>query len=374
MKHRLFLPALMCCLTLAAFGFFVFALVRDSMQGTPQKSFEGWYGQVLVPASELHDKLDRKYGFDSSPPPNHTNDRIIGFRFNLDHPEHAAEIARDLHEQKRHSPDLVKETFGVEVYLYCSHDGRPRWTFSREEIDPPLLVIRTMMPAPGRTEFQGAYQGWTSDVVIENGNGSVRRTFTPDEFYHPADGSDEAEAFIRALADALVSEVDETTREKALDADNEAMLTNQEAYLEKSGRSMFEILPGLFAATWFDFICAFVFFLFAIRYQNQEIGGRLFPLSLLTILHMLLFPSLDLLPLDHDKIAGTMAGTILFVLESAILFSPLLLFLFLLIYGSVLSKTKRMNRPLKIAFVLFAINVLIQGLIALGIWGLSQGG
>ena len=45
-----------------------------------------------------------------------------------------------------------------------------------------------------------------------------------------------------------------------------------------------------------------------------------------------------------------------------------------LIYGSVLSKTKRMNRPLKIAFVLFAINVLIQGLIALGIWGLSQGG
>ena len=92
MKHRLFLPALMCCLTLAAFGFFVFALVRDSMQGTPQKSFEGWYGQVLVPASELHDKLDRKYGFDSSPPPNHTNDRIIGFRFNLDHPEHAAEI------------------------------------------------------------------------------------------------------------------------------------------------------------------------------------------------------------------------------------------------------------------------------------------
>ena len=45
-----------------------------------------------------------------------------------------------------------------------------------------------------------------------------------------------------------------------------------------------------------------------------------------------------------------------------------------LIYGSVLSKTKRMNRPLKIAFVLFVINVLIQGLIALGIWGLSQGG
>ena len=31
MKHRLFLPALMCCLTLAAFGFFVFAQVYDSM-------------------------------------------------------------------------------------------------------------------------------------------------------------------------------------------------------------------------------------------------------------------------------------------------------------------------------------------------------
>ena len=374
MKHQVFLIALMCCLTLAAFGFFVFALVRDSMQGTPQKSFEGWYGQVLVPASELHDKLDRKYGFDSSPPPNHTNDRIIGFRFNLDHPEHAAEIVRDLHEQKRHSPDLVKETFGVEVYLYCSHDGRPRWTFSREEIDPPLLVIRTMMPAPGRTEFQGAYQGWTSDVVIENGNGSVRRTFTPDEFYHPADGSDEAEAFIRALADAPVSEVDETTREKALDADNEAMLTNQKAHLEKSGRSMFEVLPGLFAATWFDFICAFLFFLFALRYQNLGIGGRLFPLWLLTILHMLLFPSLDLIPLDHDKIAGTMTGTVLLVLESAILFSPLALFLFALIYGIVLSERKRTNRPLKIAFILFIVNLLIQGFIALNVWGLSQGG
>ena len=374
MKHQVFLIALMCCLTLAAFGFFVFALVRDSMQGTPQKSFEGWYGQVLVPASELHDKLDRKYGFDSSPPPNHTNDRIIGFRFNLDHPEHAAEIVRDLHEQKRHSPDLVKETFGVEVYLYCSHDGRPRWTFSREEIDPPLLVIRTMMPAPGRTEFQGAYQGRTSDVVIENGNGSVRRTFTPDEFYHPADGSDEAEAFIRALADAPVSEVDETTREKALDADNEAMLTNQKAHLEKSGRSIFEILPGLFAATWFDFICVIVFFLFAICYQDRGIGGRLFPLWLLTILHMLLFPSLDLIPLDNDKIAGTMAGTVLLVMESAILFSPLFLFLFALVYGIVLSKTKRTNRPLKIAFILFIVNLLIQGFIALNVWGLSQGG
>ena len=372
MKHRLFLPALMCCLTLAAFGFFVFALVRDSMQGTPQKSFEGWYGQVLVPASELHDKLDRKYGFDSSPPPNHTNDRIIGFRFNLDHPEHAAEIVRDLHEQKRHSPDLVKETFGVEVYLYCSHDGRPRWTFSREEIDPPLLVIRTMMPAPGRTEFQGAYQGRTSDVVIENGN--VSKTFTPDEFYHPPDGSNEVEAFILALADAPVAEAEKMAEKKIPDVNNEAMLTNQEAYLEKSGRSMFEILPGLFAATWFDFICAFVFFLFAIRYQNQEIGGRLFPLWLLTILHMLLFPSLDLIPLDHDKIAGTMAGTVLLVLESAILFSPLFLFLFALVYGIVLSKTKRTNRPLKIAFMLFIVNVFIQGLIALSVWGLSQGG
>ena len=372
MKHRLFLPALMCCLTLAAFGFFVFALARDSMRNTPQTDWEGWYWQVLVPASKLHDKLDWKYGFDSSPPTNHTNDHIIGFRFNLDKPEHAAEIVRDLHEWKRQSPELVNETFGVEIYLYRSHDGRPRWTFSREEIDPPLLVIRTMMPAPGRTEFQGLYQGRTSDVVIENGIDS--KTFTSDEFYHPADGSDEAEAFIRALADAPVPEAENAAREKALDADNEAMLTNQKAHLEKSGRSMFEVLPGLFAATWFDFICAFLFFLFALRYQNLGIGGRLFPLWILTVLHMLLFPSLDLIPLDPDKIAGTMAGTVLPVLESAILFSPLVLFLFALIYGIALSKSKRTNRPLKIAFILFTANVLVQGLIALGVWGLSQGG
>ena len=364
MKHRLFLPALMCCLTLAAFGFFVFALVRDSMRNTPQTDWEGWNMYVAVPEFDLSCRLAKKYGLDACPPSDCTNDRIIGFRFNLDHPEHAAEIVRDLHEWKRQSPELVNETFGVDAYLYRSDDKH--WRTER------LLVIRTMMPAPGRTEFQGAYQGRTSDVVIENGN--VSKTFTPDEFYHPADGSNEVEAFILALADAPVAEAEKTAEKKIPDVNNEAMLTNQEAYLEKSGRSMFEILPGLFAATWFDFICAFVFFLFAIRYQNQEIGGRLFPLSLLTILHMLLFPSLDLLPLDHDKIAGTMAGTVLLVLESAILFSPLLLFLFLLIYGSVLSKTKRMNRPLKIAFILFAINVLIQGLIALGIWGLSQGG
>ena len=364
MKHRLFLPALMCCLTLTAFGFFVFALVRDSMRNTPQTDWEGWNMYVAVPEFDLSCRLAKKYGLDACPPSDCTNDRIIGFRFNLDHPEHAAEILRDLHEWKRQSPELVNETFGVDAYLYRSNDKH--WRTER------LLVIRTMMPAPGRTEFQGAYQGRTSDVVIENGN--VSKTFTPDEFYHPADGSDEADTFIRALADAPVAEAEKTAGEKIPDVNNEAMLTNQKAYLEKSGRSMFEILPGLFAATWFDFICAIVFFLFAIRYRDQGIGGRLFPLWLLTILHMLLFPSLDLIPLDHDKIAGTMTGTIFLVLESAILFSPLVLFLFALIYGIALSERKRTNRPLKIAFVLFSANVLIQGLIALSVWALSQGG
>ncbi len=128
--------------------------------------------------------------------------------------------------------------------------------------------------------------------------------------------------------------------------------------------------PGPFAATWFDFICAIVFSRFAIRYRDQGIGGRLFPLWLLTILHMLLFPLLYVIPpefLQPPAIApidNIRPGPVYQFLVSAILVSPLVLCLFALIYGSVLSETKRMNRPLKIAFFLFTVNILIQGLIA----------
>ena len=138
--------------------------------------------------------------------------------------------------------------------------------------------------------------------------------------------------------------------------------------------------PGLFAATWFDFICAIVFFRFAIRYRDQGIGGRLFPLWLLTILHMLLFPLLYVIPpefLQPPAIApidNIRPGPVYQFLVSAILVSPLVLFLFALIYGSVLSETKRMNRPLKTAFILFIVNLLIQGLIAWSIWIRSRGG
>ena len=138
--------------------------------------------------------------------------------------------------------------------------------------------------------------------------------------------------------------------------------------------------PGLFAATWFDFICAIVFFRFAIRYRDQGIGGRLFPLCLLTILHMLLFPLLYLIPPDYLQSPAIAPrddirpGPVYQFLVSAVLISPLVLFLFALIYGSVLSETKRMNRPLKTAFILFIVNLLIQGLIAWSIWIRSRGG
>ena len=78
MKHRLFLPALMCCLTLAAFGFFVFALVRDSMRNTPQTDWEGWKMQVTVPEFDLFCRLAKKYGVGACSPSDYTNDRIIG--------------------------------------------------------------------------------------------------------------------------------------------------------------------------------------------------------------------------------------------------------------------------------------------------------
>ena len=374
MKHRLFLPALMCCLTLAAFCFFVYVRVYESMRDKPHTDWERWYVGHFWDANMLRTRLEMNYGFNSSPPPDCTNDRIIGFRFNLDKPEHAAEIVRDLHESKSQSPELVNETFGVDVYLYRLDDGRRR-------ADRLLLAIRTMMPAPGRTELQGMYQGRTSDVVIENGNNS--KTFTPDDFYHPADGSDEAEAFIRALADAPVPEAEEADGETTSDAeflervrlDNEAMLTNQHAFRKRQlTQSVFEDVPVLLAATWIDFVFVIVFLLFALRYQDRGIGGRLFPLWLPTILHILLFLLLDVIPPCTSGGDNITVRPVYQFLESAFLVAPLVLFLFALIYGFALIKTKRTNRPLKTAFILFTANVLVQGLIVLSVWIRLQGG
>ena len=138
--------------------------------------------------------------------------------------------------------------------------------------------------------------------------------------------------------------------------------------------------PGLFAATWFDFICAIVFFRFSIRYRDQGIGGRLFPLWLLTILHMLLFPLLYVIPPDFLQNPGIAPsdnitpGPVYQFLVSAILVSPLVLLLFALIYGFALSNMEHTDRPLKIAFILFAANVLVQGLIAWSVWVRLKGG
>ena len=148
-------------------------------------------------------------------------------------------------------------------------------------------------------------------------------------------------------------------------------------FYDSMRNTFFEAQPVLFAATWFDFICAIVFFLFALRYRNQGIGGRLFPLWLLTILHMLLFLLADVIPPDWTSGGDNITpGPVSMFLEAAIQFSPLVLFLFALIYGFALSEIaggqveflKRTNRPLKNAFVLFTANILVQGLIALSVW------
>ena len=72
--------------------------------------------------------------------------------------------------------------------------------------------------------------------------------------------------------------------------DNEAMLTKQHAFRKRQlTQSVFEDVPVLLAATWVDFVCVIVFLLFALRYRDRGIGGRLVPLWLPTILHILLF-------------------------------------------------------------------------------------
>ena len=185
MKHRVFLPALMCCFSLAVCCFFIFVLSYGNIRNADRTLWDNWNEKVFLPAFDFREQLANDHGFSITVPPSFTNDGIIGMYIGIKKPEQAATILRDLAERKRLSPELKDETFGVEIAVNHPHDVY----LSEENSIPPILVIRTMLPAPGRTEFQGLYQGRTSDVVIENGNNS--KTFTPDDFYHPADGSDE---------------------------------------------------------------------------------------------------------------------------------------------------------------------------------------
>ena len=56
------------------------------------------------------------------------------------------------------------------------------------------------------------------------------------------------------------------------------------------------------------------------------------------------------------------------------LFSPLVLLLFSIIYPIVLDERHRMNRPLGISCLIFAANILIQGVLVLAVLVCTYGG
>ena len=373
MKHRVFLPALMCCFSLAVCCFFIFVLSYGNIRNADRTLWDNWNEKVFLPAFDFREQLANDHGFSVTIPPSFTNDGIIGMYIGIKKPEQAAAILRDLHERKRLSPELKDETFGVKIAVNHPHDVY----LSEEKSIPPILVIRTMLPAPGRTEFQGIYQGWTDNVVIENGIGSVGQTFTPDAFYHPADGSGDAEAFIRTLAEApSPSEQEIADWRKQQKAENdvyEEMTSNMSGHYKKfyAAHYSFEVLPSLVFATFLDFISAIVLFVF--YYQNREMRRLLLPLWLLTMLHTLLFPLMNCVPFDSDRIAG-ITETALNVLGAVYFFSPLVLFLFVAIYAIALGKSKRMNRRIGLASCVFAANFFIQGIFVLAAWARGQGG
>ena len=373
MKHRVLLSALMCCFSLAVCCFFIFVLSYGNIRNADRTLWDSWYEKVLLSSFDFREQMAKDHGFSVTVPPSFSKDRVIGMFIGIEKPEQAAAILRDLAERKRLSPELKNETFGVDIAVNHPHDG---WV-SEENSLPPILVIRTMLPAPGRTEFQGIYQGRTGDVEIANGIGSVGRTFAPDTFYHTADGSDEAEAFIRTLADAPPPTeqeiVDWRKQQKAENNAFEEMCSNQNGHYEKfyATHYSFEVLPSLVFATFLDFISAIVLFVFC--YQNREMRRRLLPLWLLTMLHTLLFPLMNCVPFDSDRIAG-MTETALNVLGAIHFFSPLVLFLFVMIYAIALGKSKRMNRRIGLASCVFAANFFIQGIFVLAAWARGQGG
>lgn len=373
MKDR-FPSLLISCFALALFGFFAFVFSHDDNRNAEKTPWDNWNEKVFLPAFDFREQLANDHGFSITIPPSFTNDGIIGMYIGIKKTEQAAAILRDLHERKRLSPELKDETFGVKIAVDHPHDVY----LSEEKSIPPILVIRTMMPAPGRTEFQGIYQEWTDNVVIENGIGSVGQTFTPDAFYHPADGSGEAEAFIRTLAEApSPSEQEIADWRKQQKAENdvyEEMTSNMSGHYEKfyARHYVSEIAPELVFATFLDFI--FTIILFAFYFQYKEMRGRLLPLWLLTLLHTILFPLSDCIPFDKVESLGGIVERAFDIALAVYFLAPPVLFLFVLIYAITLGESKRMNWRIGLAACLFAVNFFIQGILLFLVWAHGQGG
>ena len=374
MKRNIFLIAPMCCFALAVFSFFIFVLFYGDIRNAEKTPWDEWYEKVLLPSFDFREQLAKDHGFSVTVPPSFFNDRIIGMHIGIEKPEQAALILRDLAERKRLSPELKDETFGVNIAVEHPHDG---WVSEQNSI-PPILLIRTMLPAPGRTEFQGIYHGRTSDVVIGNGIGSVSRAFAPDAFYHSADGSGEAEAFIRTLAEAPPPTEQEIAdwrkQQKAGNSTYEEMTSNRSSHYGKfyAAHYCFEILPNLFFATFLDFICTII--LFAFCYQYREMRGRLLPLWLLTMLHTILFPLMNCVPFDKAESSGRIVELAFNIISAAYFLAPPVLVLFVLIYAIALWESNRMNRRIGLASCVFAANFFIQGFFLFLAWVHGQGG
>ena len=373
MKDR-FPSLLINCFALALFGFFAFVFSHGDTRNAEKTPWDNWNEKVFLPASDFREQLAKDHGFSVTIPPSFTNDGIIGMYIGIKKPEQAAAILRDLHERKRLSPELKDETFGVKIAVNHPHDVY----LSEEKSIPPILVIRTMMPAPGRTEFQGIYQGWTDNVVIENGIGSVSRTFAPDAFYYPADGSDEAEAFIRTLAEAPPPTEQEITdwrkQQKAENDVYEEMTSNRSSHYEKfyAPHYLSELDQGFVLATFLDFI--FTIILFAFYFQYKEMRGRLLPLWILTLLHTILFPVINSIPFDKVESWGGIVERAFGIALAVYFLAPPVLFLFVLIYAITLGESKRMNWRIGLAACLFAVNFFIQGILLFLVWAHGQGG
>ena len=129
---------------------------------------------------------------------------------------------------------------------------------------------------------------------------------------------------------------------------------------------LLEYFPELGFATATDGIVAMTFFLICL--SMREIRGRLLPLCLLTLVHMLLIPLMVVCSsLDAHYLAENILGAIH-------LFSTPVLLVFIIMYSISLSNRSRMTRLLEISTVIFIVNLVVQALCAFLAWGHSQGG
>ena len=119
-----------------------------------------------------------------------------------------------------------------------------------------------------------------------------------------------------------------------------------------------------------DAIVTYILFL---RFQEfREIRGRLLPLCILTSVHTILIPSFMIA--DAYRSGRPNINAAADVLCGLYLFSPLVLLLFSIIYPIVLDERHRMNRPLGISCLIFAANILIQGVLVLAVLALTFSG